>query len=1407
MNPAPGLRLASHGSSSARRSLPAALATLLALTLVLAAALALLVPHALADEPEQVGHAQDGSATYSDVSQAWAAATSGTTVVMDADWYTGSQLIVPSGSETTLRMNGHKVWRDAQEVGEGSVFWLEEKATLTLDGTGACVKFFYTGYGMYDLDPRTDLTVTSGGLVTGGNSTNSGGGIEMKGSSKLYLINVAVAGNKASATNGGGVAMYGSSCELHMTDATIEHNVAASNWTSWGGCGGGVYCDGEYATVEMDNSWIQCNYARKGGGGLYADDRYFTMKLDKSSTVNGNVSIGCNGGGLFLYEQPFEVTSSDGTGKIENNCAKGSSSGQYGGGIYTSSDVWGDISIAQRSTIYGITFEENTATGGIPSNTAYAGGVYIDQRAVTIENCTFANNTCNGSGGALYLNGRDCTVVDCSFYANVADTKYGGFGGAIYSNAKGTLIEDCSITGNSAELGGGGVFSNWEDNIRLKGLVYIYDNARYEHDEKSADDLFLDTTTGQNIYAYVVCSDDNVLEEGSWVGIRTDVVNERRMIVTELDEYIPNIYFPDSGSAVHFTYSAQDKTLYQEPYAQIYTLSIDGTVIGSFDAGKAVTIDARKYGTDAFVRWDEDTTTGLWSFEGAVYKPENPVLTITMPCCDVGLGTVRMARLDSVSIEMGAVTAGEALPATATAQGEAGAQVTATVYWEKLVDGELCPAQGVAEAGCTYVATVTAPQDAASGVAYALDMGADAAALHVGGGADSLTQAVWVSRNTGALEVTSAPIAAADRVLASVEAPGAAGVKAGADEAALAALVPATVAGRAEDGSLVELPLDAAGVDWAACADAGGNALLGADGLVAEPAEGEASRTCTVAVAVAAPAGVAVPESLASVELRVVVSHADRTVSFEAGGGGGSWAQAVPWGEPVACPEPPAWEGHALAGWYAQGSEEPWDFSSPVTSDVTLTARWAPALCTVTFDAADGGGSRAVAVAYGQAVAAPQEPALEGFGFLGWYAQGSEEPWDFSSPVTSDVTLTARWSPVECTVTFDAGNGGEARAVAVAYGRAAAAPDAPELEGALFLGWYTGQGLEWDFSWPVTSDLALTARWAEAGGMAFRDVPDGEWYAGWVYRSASLGLMSGYRNGIGAYTGYFGPEDLVTRGQVATVLWRMAGSPSAPASPFPQDDVPGGEFYSQAVAWCYWSGVVTGYESGPKAGTFRPGDPVSREELALMVYRFEAWAGVATSGAPAAAFEACSDREGVAGWARDAAVWCAAAGVMEGKDTAGGARRLDPQQTATRAQAAKMLVRACLIYRGEQPYEPADGQAGSQDAQAQAGQQAAAFEEVATFDDVAAPDGATAGSFDGSSSAGQAGTADADVPSEPATPAFGDAAASGSAGEALASDESAGSSEPDVAGCPEPEPVATSGFSGLDEGLALAEAA
>ena len=188
----------------------------------------------------------------------------------------------------------------------------------------------------------------------------------------------------------------------------------------------------------------------------------------------------------------------------------------------------------------------------------------------------------------------------------------------------------------------------------------------------------------------------------------------------------------------------------------------------------------------------------------------------------------------------------------------------------------------------------------------------------------------------------------------------------------------------------------------------------------------------------------------------------------------------------------------------------------------------------------------------------------------------------------------------------------------------------------------------------------------------FYDVGDA-WYYDWVTKAAESGLMTGVKetgpNGSWG-TGYFEPDRGITRAEVATVLWRIAGSPSSSYS-VPSDVR--GHWSQTAVAWCASKGIVTGYTSGPYRGMFRPDAQVTREELATMVYRFAKWSGVKTSNPPKKAFNSCGDTSYVSSWARDAMVWCSAAGVITGVQ--GGSKpMLCPQDGATRAMAAKIFV-------------------------------------------------------------------------------------------------------------------------------------
>ena len=148
----------------------------------------------------------------------------------------------------------------------------------------------------------------------------------------------------------------------------------------------------------------------------------------------------------------------------------------------------------------------------------------------------------------------------------------------------------------------------------------------------------------------------------------------------------------------------------------------------------------------------------------------------------------------------------------------------------------------------------------------------------------------------------------------------------------------------------------------------------------------------------------------------------------------------------------------------------------------------------------------------------------------------------------------------------------------------------------------------------------------------------------------------------GVSGGRFAPAEAMTRGEIVSVLWRLEGRPEAPASAFV--DVRDTDC-SGAVAWAAANGVVSGYSQS----TFGPSDPVTREQLAVMLYRYAQYKGYDTTQDGMAVRE-FSDYDQISGYAGEAMTWAVDAGVCSGvtPDT------LAPTQAATRGQIAQALL-------------------------------------------------------------------------------------------------------------------------------------
>ena len=200
----------------------------------------------------------------------------------------------------------------------------------------------------------------------------------------------------------------------------------------------------------------------------------------------------------------------------------------------------------------------------------------------------------------------------------------------------------------------------------------------------------------------------------------------------------------------------------------------------------------------------------------------------------------------------------------------------------------------------------------------------------------------------------------------------------------------------------------------------------------------------------------------------------------------------------------------------------------------------------------------------------------------------------------------------------------------------------------------------------------------ERSYMGFTDVGLDAWYANddMLGYAVKNGLLEGYDNGL------FGPDDTLTRAQVAMILWRVAGEPVADAEDFV--DVDYSLWYGAPIEWARFSGVVSGYGD---TNRFDPDGAVTREQFAVMLSNYaDEIAGLDVS-SDCASLDAISGAPEVSSWAREQMGWAVDHGIVSGVDGPVGVR-VDPQGSALRCQVAKM---ASVFHREVLPPEIDEG--------------------------------------------------------------------------------------------------------------------
>lgn len=221
------------------------------------------------------------------------------------------------------------------------------------------------------------------------------------------------------------------------------------------------------------------------------------------------------------------------------------------------------------------------------------------------------------------------------------------------------------------------------------------------------------------------------------------------------------------------------------------------------------------------------------------------------------------------------------------------------------------------------------------------------------------------------------------------------------------------------------------------------------------------------------------------------------TVTFESNGGSAVDEQVVEEGLAAAEPEAPVLDGCTFTGWYTDAElTTVYDFSTPVTADITLYAGWEEIInyFTVTFESNGGSAVDEQVIEEGLTAVEPEAPVLEGYTFTGWYADAElTTAYDFSTPVTADITLYAGWYEptnveprTEYYVTFlrNDETGEPLLSVVVEPGSMLEKPEDPTREGYAFTGWYTDAHCidAFDFTRPINCDTVLFAGWGNPSG-------------------------------------------------------------------------------------------------------------------------------------------------------------------------------------------------------------------------------------------------------------------------------------------------------------------------------------
>ena len=380
----------------------------------------------------------------------------------------------------------------------------------------------------------------------------------------------------------------------------------------------------------------------------------------------------------------------------------------------------------------------------------------------------------------------------------------------------------------------------------------------------------------------------------------------------------------------------------------------------------------------------------------------------------------------------------------------------------------------------------------------------------------------------------------------------------------------------------------------------------------------------------------------------------------------------------------PTKTGYTFTGWSGTDltGEDNLTVTIPAgsTGDRSYTAHWSLNTYSITYDL-DGGTASGNPDFYTveSSTITLNPPTRTGYTFIGW--SGTDLSGSDNLTVTipagsiGNRSYIAHWSLNIYSITYDL-DGGTALGNPDFYTveSSAITLNEPTKAGYVFTGW-SGTDLVGEDNLTVTipagsiGDRCYTAHWEfdptiiaalnPTPNVDFLDVSRTDWFYYDVRYVCENGLMNGTSRNR------FSPYGTATRGMLVTILYRMENEPRCFGSAAFSDVKPGA-YYEKAVVWASQNNIVSGYTDG----TFRPDAPVTREQLASILYRYTLYRGQDVSAGETTSLTGYGDAQAVSSYALPAMRWACGTGILQGANG-----KLNPSGLATRAQLAAMLHR------------------------------------------------------------------------------------------------------------------------------------